>query len=217
MPHQHPEPGIDACSQRRHRTVTGRYKTLSQQQVLRRVSADNQFGNDEQLGPRVVRPAGCGVDQLAVAGDISDRRIKLCDGKFHILFIRPGAMPSAPVSSRQTFRQCIAGFFESEIRIRDFPDKLRALLADLFVCFYFDSAQITSLRELSRELFNRDSKRSACRAADTRSSADIPAKIGVRRFSGMSCESRLNNAAFGRNQGVGLGESLRAHRKCRRD
>jgi hypothetical protein len=47
---------------------------------------------------------------------------------------------------------------------------------------------------VSIESFNRDSKRSACRATDTRSSPDIPAKIGLRRLSGLSCESRLNNA-----------------------
>jgi hypothetical protein len=56
------------------------------------------------------------------------------------------------------------------------------------------------LLAFSGESFNRDSKRSACRATDTRSSPDIPAKIGIRRLSEMSCESRLTSAAFGRNQ-----------------
>ena len=53
--------------------------------------------------------------------------------------------------------------------------------------------QLALLFRRAIESFNRDSKRSACRAADTRSSPDIPAKIGLRRLSGMSCESRLND------------------------
>jgi hypothetical protein len=43
-------------------------------------------------------------------------------------------------------------------------------------------------------MVNRDSKRSACHASETRSSPDIPGKIGLRRRSGMSCESRLNDS-----------------------
>src|SRR5204863_7125316 len=50
------------------------------------------------------------------------------------------------------------------------------------------------LKKGTVESFNRDSKRSARRATDTRSSPDIPAKIGWPRLSGMSCESRLNDA-----------------------
>ena len=45
--------------------------------------------------------------------------------------------------------------------------------------------------------FQQSPEGSACHGIDARSPPDIPDKVGMRRLSGMSCWSRLNDAVAG--------------------